>query len=474
MARIVQHRDVELSLLQSAIDETVMKAKAGGGAQSIGEVIASTDRPGIEDPMVFQGAALAADISSMRAAGQSQLQPGAPAGGAAEGIGEGAKYCISLAYNYAKARMLGDATAAQQNEADLKVQFGSCDVRYAQAAIAAAKYFQLAQGQIPYVPWTDISDFVMDKSRVDNSTAILPENAVVAVVGDWGTGQPEALAVLESLAAKSPDVVIHLGDVYYSGTQTEQQNYFFDNWCKILKLQCDANRNITTPRPATFSLPGNHDMYCGGQPYYAMIQQLGQQASFFCLRNHYWQFIGLDTAYYDHSVGGPCTHLAPGQPEWLADKANNSGGRQTVLLSHHQLFSNTETFDPKDGRAPNAINPLLMSEVEPILSKVKLWLWGHQHQFVAYADPRVKARCVGHGAYPVGISELGPSASAIPMDSALGPQQHGDDFWDQGYALIQLNGAAATVTYYAIDDTGAERSGPGAEAITAAEQPVKT
>jgi hypothetical protein len=115
------------------------------------------------------------------------------------------------------------------------------------------------------------------------------ENVRMIIFGDWGSGIPRALSVAKWIRNELDDPtiknwqkhVIHLGDVYYSGTQTEQQNYFFDNWCKILKLQCDANRNITTPRPATFSLPGNHDMYCGGQPYYAMIQQLGQQASFF-------------------------------------------------------------------------------------------------------------------------------------------------------------------------------------------------
>jgi 3',5'-cyclic AMP phosphodiesterase CpdA len=458
MARIYQHPDPELSLLQSAIDQVAIQQKAGG-AQSLGEAIANNDRPGVDDPMVFQAAALAADISSMRAAGQTYLQPGVPPGAAAEGIAEGAKYCISLAYNYAKAKLKGDAATAQQCWADLHAPFGSCDPRYAQAATDAAGYFIAAQGKIPYVPWKSISDFVID----DGSS--LPANAVVAVVGDWGTGQPEALAVLEAVAARNPDVVIHLGDVYYAGTDPEEQNYFFDNWRKILNLTCDANRKVTSPRPKTFSLPGNHDMYCGGQPYYKMIEQLGQDASFFCLRNQYWQFIGLDTGYYDHSVVGPCTHLAPGQPEWLADKMVNNGKRKTLLLSHHQLFSNSETFDPMNGTPASSTNPLLMAEVGNVLSRVNLWLWGHQHQFVAYADPRVKARCIGHGAYPVGISEIGQVSPTIPLDATIVPQQHGGDFWDQGYALIQLNGPSATVTYYAIDDTGNERSGPSSETI---------
>lgn len=462
MARIFQNRDAELSMLQSAIDEVAIAHKAGGGAQSVGEALASnTTRPGIEDPMVFQAASLATDVAHMNATAQTSLQPGpAPGAVAVEGIGEGAKYCASLAFNYAKAKAAGDAAGAAQAWADLNAPTGSCDLRYAEAALKAAEYFTLGQGQIPYVPWKALSDFV-----IDDGAQTLPANATIAVIGDWGTGQPEALAVLEAIADKHPDVVIHLGDVYYSGTDPEQQHYFFDNWCRILGLTIDANRNVTSKKPRTFSLPGNHDMYSGGGPYYAVIKQLGQQASFFCLRNHDWQFIGLDTGYYDHTVGGACTHLSPNLPTWLADKVNNGGGRKTVLLSHHQLFSNNETFDAKDGTPAGYTNPTLMKEVEGILPKVTLWLWGHQHEFVAYADPRVRARCIGHGAYPVGISELGKNSNTFPLDPAITPAQHGIDFWDNGYTLIKLNGKQANVTYYAVDDQGNERGSPATETI---------
>lgn len=461
MARIYQHRDPELSLLQSAIEEAAVQHTTGGGVQSIGDAIASTDRPGVENPMVLQAASLASDIAHMRTTGEMFLQPGAAPGTAgALGIGEGAKYCVSLAYNYAKAKAMGNGAVATQAWNDLTEKFTTCDPRYAEAATAAANYFQLAQQQIPYVCWKNLSDFV-----IDDGGKSLPNNATIAVVGDWGTGQPEALAVLECIAAKKPNVVIHLGDVYYAGTDPQQQHYFFDNWCKVLDLAIDANRNVTSQSPRTFSLPGNHDMYCGGGPYYKMIHQLRQDASFFCLRNEHWQLIGLDTGYYDHSVSGPCTHLAPGQPEWLADKINTSGGRKTILLSHHQLFSNTELFDAKDGTPAGDTNPLLWAEMEAILPNVNLWLWGHQHQAVAYVDPRVKARCIGHGAYPVGISELGKSSNSIPLDKNIAPPQHGEDFWDQGYALIQLNNDGATVTYYAVDDTGTERASLSSETI---------
>jgi hypothetical protein len=48
-----------------------------------------------------------------------------------------------------------------------------------------------------------------------------------------------------------------------------------------------------------FTLCGDHDMYGGGVPYYALLDRLGQPASFFCLRNPHWQLLAMDTGYND-------------------------------------------------------------------------------------------------------------------------------------------------------------------------------
>ena len=49
----------------------------------------------------------------------------------------------------------------------------------------------------------------------------------MALIADWGTGTAEAKALLERVAAHRPDVLIHLGDVYYSGTESEYDQYLF-------------------------------------------------------------------------------------------------------------------------------------------------------------------------------------------------------------------------------------------------------
>jgi 3',5'-cyclic AMP phosphodiesterase CpdA len=432
-------------MLQSAIDAVVMRDKIGYGAEALGKAVRSYERAGIEDAMVHQGAVLAYVVDNNL---PIPTQPPANAA-TVEGAGQVAAYCASLALRLAKAIFTHNTAEAQACRDELTAKFGSCDVRYVEAAEQCALYFGALQGQIPYVDYQDLSDYVID------DPALLPDNAVVGVIGDWGTGQEHACDVLTALAKHNPDVVIHLGDIYYSGVEHETQAYFFDKWCSCLGLACDReSRRVITRRPRTFSLPGNHDMYSGGAPYYVMIQQLGQRASFFCLRNKSWQIIGLDTGYYDHEVNaGTFTHLAPRQPAWLKDKVDNRGGRKTVLLSHHQLVSSTESF--QNGGDTNTD---LLAEVQPVLPNVDLWLWGHEHDLVIFKEHAglKRGRCVGHGAYPVGFDEIPnpPTRPDLLQVPKLLPR--GRSFFNNGYAVLQLAGTSAKATYYAVGDTGSE------------------
>jgi 3',5'-cyclic AMP phosphodiesterase CpdA len=445
MSRIRQSRDPEVSLLQSAIDAVVMKNRAGVGIESLAKVAARQERPDIrDDAMVHQAAVLAMLMD------KKQPIPGKPADHLAsvEGVGQVAAYCAELALKLAKAIFLRDHAAEQACRDELTAKFGSCDARYVEAAEQAAVYFGAMHGQIPYVDWQAQTDYVIDDA------AVLPDKAVVGIIGDWGTGQDHACEVLGSLAAHNPDIVIHLGDVYYSGVEHEMQGFFFEKWCSTLKLSFDQNRRVTTARPRSFSLAGNHDMYCGGVPYYKMIQQLGQRASFFCVRNKNWQFIGLDTGFFDHEVkAGNFTRLPPRQAEWLKDKVDGADGRKTVLLSHHQLFSSNESF--QNG---GDTNTSLLADVQTVLPNVHLWIWGHEHDLVVFKEHAglKRGRCVGHGAYPVGFAEIPdpPKRRDLLQVARLLPK--GKSFFNNGYAVMEIDGPSAKVTYYACDDNANE------------------
>jgi hypothetical protein len=175
-----------------------------------------------------------------------------------------------------------------------------------------------------------------------------------------------------------------------------------------------------------------------------LIQQLGQPASYFCLRNDYWQFVAMDTGLHDNTPDGKLpTYLEDAEVAWVADKIANRGNRRTVLLSHHQLFA---AFEDICGQS---VNPRLNEQLSPLLPDVALWLWGHEHNLVVYEKHLgVLARCIGHGAFPVGIDEIpvAPKFAEVPVApvrlGTTGP------FYNHGYLIMDLAGNTATLSYY--------------------------
>jgi 3',5'-cyclic AMP phosphodiesterase CpdA len=432
MGRMRQFRDPELSLWQSAVDEMIAKRRAGVQAQAVGTPRVVGERPDTGDLIMREAVAYCDSADS----GKPLAEAGAPA--ATEGLVHTAGFCSLTALKLAKALIVSNQNDIQRYRAEL-AKFSDCDPGYSEAAATYAAYF-VAQGkEIPYRVHQNIGDFVIENK--------LPDQATVAIVGDWGTGQEAAKRLLKQIARKNPDVVIHLGDIYYCCTEFEATNYFYNPWSQILDLA----------KVSTYTLAGNHDMYSGGAAYYKLIDRLGQPASYFCLRNQNWQLVAVDTGYNDHNPaggGGGATFLRDTEVAWLQDKIENAGGRKTTLLSHHQLFT------AYDNIAGHEVNMRLYAQVKDLLSGVALWLWGHEHNFVVYG-PQMgleRGRCLGHGAFPVGEDEVvkRPRFADVPLVAgpAGSPLQLGitDAVCNHGYAIMQLNGTSATVSYYQDSD----------------------
>lgn len=425
-------RDVSTSLLQSAFEEVVeeQKQQATRGRGSDG--VASATRAGVSDPDAHTAITYFADPAATRG-----ILP--PPDEATRGARDTLKYCADMARGMASefwnAHVHGNRAEYDSYKAALTQKFGGCDPRFADAVKKYAE-FLLKRGKVPYRTWNQISDFVIEGK--------LPDDATIGIVADWGTGQPEAIEVLKQVKRQNPQVVIHLGDIYYSGTESEIKNYFSKPWNDVLKPQ---SSNITS-----LVLPGNHDFYSGGQPFYNLLDELGQPASYFCLRNDHWQLIGLDTSLHDE-LGGPPTSLEPTELDWLRDKIDHAGGRRTMLLSHHQLFSANEQF----GEAKQSYNPILHEQLAPLLSRVDIWLWGHEHDLVVFGDylGLKRGRCVGGSAFPVGKHEAPTTQknSDVPFDKQV-VLSKGSAFYQHCYAVVRLNGASATVDYYEDSDGG--------------------
>jgi predicted phosphodiesterase len=210
----------------------------------------------------------------------------------------------------------------------------------------------------------------------------IPDTAKIAMTADWGTALYGALKIAEQMRKVGAyDLLMHLGDVYYSGTREEVQERFLDIWPK------DAGKR-------TIAVNANHEMYSGGFGYFElMLPAIGQKSSYLAFENTHWLLVVLDTAYVDHDMDNQ-------QVAWLnlvlkqSREANGGVDKKLVVFSHQQLFSRLDNQGPK---LENALRHLLTT------GKITVWYWGHEHQCVIYdKHPRfgLLGRCLGNGGIP--------------------------------------------------------------------------
>jgi calcineurin-like phosphoesterase family protein len=244
----------------------------------------------------------------------------------------------------------------------------------------------------------------------------------MAVAGDWATGTDESDRIARRMQSFQPHFTVHLGDVYYVGDQEEvEANYLGGAGGQSVKWPVGS--------VGAFALNGNHEMYANGHAYFdSLLPAMGvraeagappgkQKASFFCLRNDYWDVIGIDTGY--NSVGLPFLELVP----WFAPSCKlhddllgwlrstvkpGESQRGLVLLGHHQYYSAFESIYPKPAQ-----------QLAEFINRPVLWFWGHEHRLAVYGKARIGGieafgRCVGHAGMPVDIGAA-PKTSEYPL-----------------------------------------------------------
>lgn len=209
-----------------------------------------------------------------------------------------------------------------------------------------------------------------------------PNSGRIGVLGDWGTNLYGAPICAQSITNDpgSFAMLLHLGDVYYSGTESEVKNRFLDVWPERTDTQL-LNR----------ALNSNHEMYSGGEYYFtATLAAFKQSASYFAVANDHWVLVGLDTAYIDHDIDFQ-------QVFWLEKIIAHptAKNKKVILFSHHQLFSR---MSGQGSKLDAAIGELLRN------GRIKAWYWGHEHRCCIY-DPHpgygdLYARCIGHSGMP--------------------------------------------------------------------------
>jgi len=317
----------------------------------------------------------------------------------------------------------------------------------------------------------------------------------VGILADWGCGTAESAAVLQALRAEKPDVLIHLGDVYYSGTVEEQRQFLLE------PLQAAFGHGFPI-----LVIPGNHDYYSGGSGFFQVIDELKQQnSSFFALRGDSWQILGLDTAIMDNfnlafafKGKNAMPFLPDDQIEWALRQIEygKQNGLKTVVMSHHQFFSRTESLGVPNAAAfeastlpdrlsgtyaaseyskpstqlpgslapdqiPGANTRLLDQFNQSVREYISAFYWGHEHShgvFKPYAGIE-RGRMLGNGCIPTPVDYdvygINKHANFTPWGA---PPEHvngslsgrGDVIWNLGFVTIDFEADKALARHFEV------------------------
>ena len=290
----------------------------------------------------------------------------------------------------------------------------------------------------------------------------IPDNTTLAILGDWGGWNAPAQSVVA--AAQSCDYLIHLGDVYYAGTNSDggwldpyESSHFIDVW----------------PGAAgkSFALNSNHDMYANATGYALTLGQptfAAQGGNCFALYNKAFRIVGLDTAYYapDSSIEnfpgymiGSLGDPSGAQAQFLQQQIQQvTSGQTLILLTHHNGLN-------QDGSLPGPSDDgsLLWGQVTTALKQLPasanqnvLWYWGHVHAGAVYASqtipgggPTINSRCCGHGCIPWGIATEMQASNVLWFENTVVPSGPASNYFvNNGYAVLALNGTSLTETFH--------------------------
>lgn len=359
--------------------------------------------------------------------------------------------CIRLVAEYAWAELTHDKRRKEQVEDAYKDS--PCDVGWLEAVADYVVHYKL-KGDKPL--------YILPSQASPPPVYDLPDgDLTVGLLGDWGTGEPVARVVVDQLFRFfQPDVVAHVGDVYYAGTEHEAEHNFL---APIREAR--AIHGAETP---VYILPGNHDYYSGGKGFYdKLLPELNpsnpQSASFFVLHNHTWQLQGMDTGYYDHDlfkVADDVTRLHDEEAQWHLEHIDKGrqAGRKVILFSHHQYFSALLNIGPvSSGNQKGAnFNPNLRRVFGRHIEAGDItgWFWGHEHLLEVY-EPYLGlelGRCIGHSAFPVLDDKNAYTVHypQVPLKTDLELGTSGG-IYDHGFVVLRLAAdGGGQVEYYTV------------------------
>ena len=283
------------------------------------------------------------------------------------------------------------------------------------------------------------------KRATDKSKITVPPQCKIAILGDWGADNDHAQTIGDLVQQQKPDYLVHLGDIYYSGSEPECRK-FLENW-PLRDASGQPKQGVS------FSLNGNHEMYSEGRYYFTtVLDGLDQEASYFQLSNDWWQFVAFDTAYVPFTIsGGAKDNNLQCQWDFLVNCINASPAKKNILLSHNQPVSAflKETADGSPLREEYA-RLIATTRSDAVYG----WFFGHEHRCTIYDDAVTgyKARLLGNGAIPhhpqtETTPQTDGTTTATPFVAANHGRLGGGPLAICTFALLTLDRERITVDY---------------------------
>ncbi len=289
----------------------------------------------------------------------------------------------------------------------------------------------------------------------------------IALIGDWGTGEGDAEMVVNSAMALKPDYLIHLGDVYYTGTPDDILEGLYWGMANESKKLVQAWPSAQ-PFGTSFTLNSNHEMYCGARGYFddalaAPLFAPQNGKSYFLLETDHWQIFGLDSAYDTPSTLYMTGALNAEQIAFVQAKRDTT--KKVMLMTHHNAYDITgETVVPTGSSSLWQNAKTALGGTPP-----DYWYWGHLHDGVIYnpivdGSASCRTRCIGHSSVPYGapwgLTTAGSTPPFTPADYIDTVQFLAGTPTDpsvpagqvkNGFAMITLSGDTVTEAMYDCD-----------------------
>ncbi len=259
------------------------------------------------------------------------------------------------------------------------------------------------------------------------------DDVTIAMAGDWATGDASSRLIGSLIARENAAYTIHLGDVYYSGTESEERERLVAVWPAGTK--------------GSFTLNSNHEMYSGGHGYFQVAladPKFRAQAgvSYFALEHKRAFVVGIDSAYFASDFMYQKGKLAEPMLGWLSDLATRARAeaKSILLLSHH----NGLTYDGM------TVEPLWSQVLDALNGGPDYWYWGHVHGAAVFDTVRprgieINGRCLGHGGVP--YSPDVRTRSLLWTESRLAGDSNVPQRALNGYVVLKLTPQGLNETY---------------------------